>query len=205
MTPWKEPTEARGRHAEAGHLIGTGRSVGRRSSGDPPAAKVDASLGYQTTDCCCLHRKRSRCHVSVTMEFSVAIIFFCALAFTETSRTAHARTKAVNVDATSISSNATLGISPRRALQEVQSAPISMNTKRSGRSSKRILYIITSLAQYNTGTRSTTKGSDRLQETLIPVMRESVLSMIGSGHTVDGKFFDAEPSRLRHPQHILDT
>jgi hypothetical protein len=54
--------------------------------------------------------------------------------------------------------------------------------------SKKILYIITSIAQYNTGTRATTKGSDRLQETLIPVMAEGVRSMIASGHTVDGTF-----------------
>ena len=51
--------------------------------------------------------------------------------------------------------------------------------------SLRILYIITSLAEYNTGKRHTKKGSDRLQETLIPVMREGVVSMMKSGYAVD--------------------
>ena len=49
----------------------------------------------------------------------------------------------------------------------------------------RTLYIITSLAEYNTGTRATQKGSDRLQETLIPVLTEGVESMLSFGHHVD--------------------
>jgi hypothetical protein len=50
----------------------------------------------------------------------------------------------------------------------------------------RILYIVTSLAQYNSGKRSTEAGSDRLQETLIPVLREGVLSMVNDfGYRVD--------------------
>lgn len=49
----------------------------------------------------------------------------------------------------------------------------------------RILYIITSLAEYNSGTRSTQKGSDRLQETLIPVLAEGVESMLALGYHVD--------------------
>lgn len=51
--------------------------------------------------------------------------------------------------------------------------------------SLRILYIITSLAEYNTGKRATKSGSDRLKESLIPVMREGVLSMMEFGYTVD--------------------
>lgn len=49
----------------------------------------------------------------------------------------------------------------------------------------RVLYVITSLAEYNTGRRSTDKGSDRLQDTLIPVMREGVLSMREMDYQVD--------------------
>jgi hypothetical protein len=59
--------------------------------------------------------------------------------------------------------------------------PMTSNTT----GSLRILYIITSLAEYNTGKRATKSGSDRLQETLIPVMREGVLSMIEFGYEVD--------------------
>jgi hypothetical protein len=49
----------------------------------------------------------------------------------------------------------------------------------------RILYIITALSEYNTGTRNTVRGSDRLQETFIPVVSEGVRSMIQHGYTVD--------------------
>ncbi|EEC45615.1 predicted protein [Phaeodactylum tricornutum CCAP 1055/1] len=49
----------------------------------------------------------------------------------------------------------------------------------------RILYIITTLAEYNSGTRSTVRGSDRLQETLIPVVSEGVRSMVEGGYDVD--------------------
>jgi hypothetical protein len=49
----------------------------------------------------------------------------------------------------------------------------------------RILYIVTTLAEYNSGTRSTQRGSDRLQETLIPVLVEGVESMLSFGYHVD--------------------
>jgi hypothetical protein len=67
-------------------------------------------------------------------------------------------------------------------------------------STLKILYIITSLAEYNTGKRSTEKGSDRLQETLIPVMREAVLSMLDFGYTVDVFLvchWEVKPERLQ--------
>lgn len=48
----------------------------------------------------------------------------------------------------------------------------------SNRQPLKILYIVTSLAEYNSGMRATTRGSDRLQETVIPVIQEGVLSMV---------------------------
>jgi hypothetical protein len=42
----------------------------------------------------------------------------------------------------------------------------------------KILYIVTSLTEYNTGTRMTTKGQDRLAEVLLPVLVDSIDSMI---------------------------
>jgi len=53
------------------------------------------------------------------------------------------------------------------------------------RQRQRILYVVTTLAEYNTGTRSTVRGSDRLQETLIPVVSDGVRSMRASGFDVD--------------------
>jgi hypothetical protein len=51
---------------------------------------------------------------------------------------------------------------------------------------EKILYIVTTLAEYNTGTRSTVRGSDRLQKTLIPILSEGVRSMLADGYEVDG-------------------
>jgi hypothetical protein len=51
---------------------------------------------------------------------------------------------------------------------------------------EKILYIVTTLAEYNSGSRSTVRGSDRLQETLIPVLSEGVRSMLADGYEVDG-------------------
>jgi hypothetical protein len=62
----------------------------------------------------------------------------------------------------------------------------------------RILYIVTALADYNNGLRSTVKGSDRLQETLIPVVTEGIRTMIDSGYSVDLFMvchFNLEPER----------
>jgi hypothetical protein len=62
----------------------------------------------------------------------------------------------------------------------------------------RILYIVTTLAEYNDGDRATVKGSDRLQETLIPVATEGIRSMVEDGFTVDLFMvchFNLEPER----------
>lgn len=42
----------------------------------------------------------------------------------------------------------------------------------------KILYIVTSLAEYNNGQRKTVRGSDRLKELLLPVLVDSVESLI---------------------------
>jgi hypothetical protein len=49
----------------------------------------------------------------------------------------------------------------------------------------KILYIVTTLSEYDSGARNTVKGNDRLRETLIPVVRESVESMLSFGFQVD--------------------
>jgi hypothetical protein len=67
----------------------------------------------------------------------------------------------------------------RRRLQQETTTTTSTTAR------PRILYIITTLAEYNTGTRNTVRGSDRLQETLIPVVAEGVNSMLAAGFEVD--------------------
>ncbi|OEU07911.1 hypothetical protein FRACYDRAFT_250536 [Fragilariopsis cylindrus CCMP1102] len=42
----------------------------------------------------------------------------------------------------------------------------------------RILYTVTTLSEYDKGTRATTRGFDRLMKTLVPVVKEGVISMI---------------------------
>jgi hypothetical protein len=49
----------------------------------------------------------------------------------------------------------------------------------------RILYIITSLAEYQNGRRFTTRGDDRLKNFMLPVLVEGVESMIAMGYHVD--------------------
>lgn len=49
----------------------------------------------------------------------------------------------------------------------------------------RILYIVTTLAEYNTGQRHTIKGQDRFSEVILPVIRESVTSMLAYNYSVD--------------------
>ena len=49
----------------------------------------------------------------------------------------------------------------------------------------KILYTITTLAEYDKGKRKTIDGYDRLQNTLIPVMKEAVESMLRFGYEVD--------------------
>jgi hypothetical protein len=49
----------------------------------------------------------------------------------------------------------------------------------------RVLYIVTSLVEFDTGGRATTLGHDRFNNTLIPVVRESTTSMVQAGYHVD--------------------
>lgn len=67
-------------------------------------------------------------------------------------------------------------------------------------SSPRILYVVTTLNEYNSGTRNTVKGSDRFQETLIPVVADGVSSMVQAGYAVDIMLvchFTLRPERLQ--------
>ena len=53
-------------------------------------------------------------------------------------------------------------------------------------SKQRILYIITSMAEYDNGRRGTEAGYDRFSKTIVPVARESVTSMVNNfGYHVD--------------------
>jgi hypothetical protein len=54
-----------------------------------------------------------------------------------------------------------------------------LTTNNNNNNNHKVLYIITTLSEYNTGSRATTKGQDRLGEILIPIMRDSVESMVG--------------------------
>jgi hypothetical protein len=49
----------------------------------------------------------------------------------------------------------------------------------------RILYIVTSIHEYDTGGRSTIQGSDRFAKTIVPLLSDAVHSMIASGYAVD--------------------
>ena len=55
----------------------------------------------------------------------------------------------------------------------------------SGSDPKRLLYIVTSLAEYNNGRRETIKGQDRLKEVVLPVVVDSLESLQAYGYHVD--------------------
>ncbi|KAG7371151.1 hypothetical protein IV203_019721 [Nitzschia inconspicua] len=59
----------------------------------------------------------------------------------------------------------------------------------------RVLYIVTSLAEYNNGRRKTVKGSDRFLHQLLPVMIDSVESMVSHNLQVDVVLICAYPLR----------
>ena len=63
----------------------------------------------------------------------------------------------------------------------------------------KILYTVTTLAEYDTGQRSTSRGFDRLQELVIPVITEGVESMLSFGYHVDVYLvchYEMKPERL---------
>ena len=49
----------------------------------------------------------------------------------------------------------------------------------------KILYIVTSMAEFDNGQRNTLQGRDRYQESLVPVVSEAVASMLSFGYEVD--------------------
>lgn len=67
----------------------------------------------------------------------------------------------------------------------VSTASDITNKATSSLTGQRILYIVTTLSEYDNGHRDTVRGFDRLQETLIPVVRESIESMTVAGFDVD--------------------
>jgi len=77
-----------------------------------------------------------------------------------------------------------LAVLTNNAWQQHDASPTERRLTETPRKEK-ILYIVTTLAEYNSGTRSTVRGSDRLQETLIPVVSEGVRSMVDAGYEVD--------------------
>ena len=72
------------------------------------------------------------------------------------------------------SSSSNEGIFPRRRL----------HTGGDSYQGKRVLYIVTSLSEFDNGERATSKGRNRFSETLVPVVAESSSSMVIHGYDV---------------------
>jgi hypothetical protein len=65
--------------------------------------------------------------------------------------------------------------------------------------SVKVLYMVTSMAEFDDGNRDTLRGRDRYKETLIPVVLEAVHSMLNSGFQVDVYLvthYELSPDRL---------
>ena len=71
----------------------------------------------------------------------------------------------------------------------------------------RVLFIVTTLAEYDKGTRGTTHGADRLKENVLPILVDGVTSMVQRGWAVDVYlicgFETLEDSRRRMIQDAL--
>lgn len=76
--------------------------------------------------------------------------------------------------------NSTIESQQRRRLQDVATTNESIK-----RDPIRILYTVTTLSEYDKGTRATIRGFDRLKNLLIPVIKQGVQSMISRGYHVD--------------------
>jgi hypothetical protein len=82
------------------------------------------------------------------------------------------------------------------------SKPLPATTTRT-----RVLYIITTLAEYNSGTRATVRGQDRLGEVLIPILVDSVENMIAPpfDYHVDVFIILGYPLKPEREQFIRDS
>jgi hypothetical protein len=72
----------------------------------------------------------------------------------------------------------------------------------------KVLYIVTSLAEFDTGQRSTIKGRDRFQELMVPCMVDSIKSMISHPYDLDVDLylitaFKLKPERIQYLQDLL--
>jgi len=56
------------------------------------------------------------------------------------------------------------------------SSNIDTNTSKTSKRNRKLLYIVTSISEFDTGKRGTTEGYDRFSHTLVPAVRESIKS-----------------------------
>ena len=71
----------------------------------------------------------------------------------------------------------------------------------------KILYIVTSIHEFDNGRRETIKGYDRFSNTLLPVLRESTQSMLHAGYSLDLYLithYSISDERYKQLQDILD-
>ena len=79
-------------------------------------------------------------------------------------------------------------VGTRTLREEIHSTTVEAipnNVTRDTRTGKRLLYIVTTSSEYNTGIRAKLQGKDRLIGIVLPVIRESVESMVAKGYVVD--------------------
>jgi hypothetical protein len=81
------------------------------------------------------------------------------------------------------------------------------NTRDANNASKeRVLFITTSISEFDNGLRQTIAGYDRFSKTIVPVLRESVGSMVDAGYQVDVYFiahYNLSTSRYRELTNAL--
>jgi hypothetical protein len=74
---------------------------------------------------------------------------------------------------------------PSHSRRRLHSTPLDANSTASSHNKPKVLYIVTSLHEFDNGRRETLLGYDRFAGTLLPVLRESTRSMAATSYNVD--------------------
>lgn len=104
----------------------------------------------------------------------------------------------------SLSSPSRSGDTTQRFAREIDSGGSRSYSGIAGQT--HVLFIVTTLAEFNNGLRATERGQDRLGEVLIPILVDSVESMVHEpfNYAVDVYFISAFPLKVEREEYIRE-
>jgi len=135
--------------------------------------------------------------LSLWLLWKVVLVFM----FVHGLRMAQSAISEVTSSSSDTSSRSSTG---RMALELPDFFSQDNNANKAAAAVPRILYIVTTLAEFNNGLRQTEKGQDRLGEVLIPILVDSVESMVHEPfkYHVDVYLITAYPLRKEREDYI---